>query len=186
MDRTLLAHPTLILIMGVAGSGKTTLARAFLEKIAATYLDNNFLADAFFPDTRISPAYLELRPNLYRALYRIAAENLEVGNSVLLDAPHIRQARDPEWCQFLADLVRKTGSELVVIRCYCKEETLKRRLSERGAARDEWKLEHWEEHRAQEPPLAEIPFEHLDLDTTGSVEDKVDGAIAYVIARVNR
>src|SRR3990172_4180254 len=94
----------LILVMGVAGSGKSELARAILEQIPAVYLDNNFLADAFSPGSRSDERYLAVRDNLYTALYRITRENLRIGNSVLLDAPHIRQAQDPEWCRWIQDL----------------------------------------------------------------------------------
>src|SRR5215813_4682614 len=52
----------LILVMGVAGSGKTTLARRILRHISAVYLDNNHIADAFSPDRRNGSAYDRLRP----------------------------------------------------------------------------------------------------------------------------
>jgi hypothetical protein len=45
--------------MGVAGSGKSELARAILEQVRAVYLDNNFLADAFSPESRTDERYFE-------------------------------------------------------------------------------------------------------------------------------
>ena len=100
-SRITLRPPRLILIMGVAGSGKSELAGGILEQVWAVYLDNNFLADAFSPESRTDEHYLALRENLYAALYRIMWENLRVGNSVLVDAPHIRQVRDPDWCRWV-------------------------------------------------------------------------------------
>ncbi|MCB1602809.1 MAG: hypothetical protein KDI66_22530, partial [Xanthomonadales bacterium] len=70
-QKQLLSRPTLILVMGVAGSGKTNVARSILERVNAVYLDNNFIADAFFPHTRSDAEYLKIRRNLYDALYRI-------------------------------------------------------------------------------------------------------------------
>src|SRR5262245_58206842 len=75
--------PLLIMVMGVPGVGKTTFSKALLQQIAAVYLDNNFIADAFFSDTRTDDAYIQLRDGFYRAMYRIAEENLRVGNTVL-------------------------------------------------------------------------------------------------------
>ncbi len=68
--------------MGVAGSGKTTLAREILRRLWAVYLDNNHIVDAFFPHTRNGRAYQKLRPHFYQALYTIVEENLKRGNSV--------------------------------------------------------------------------------------------------------
>ncbi|MCB0293292.1 MAG: hypothetical protein KDH97_23760, partial [Calditrichaeota bacterium] len=64
-QKQLLSRPTLILVMGVAGSGKTNVARSILERVNAVYLDNNFIADAFFPHTRSDAEYLKIRRNLY-------------------------------------------------------------------------------------------------------------------------
>jgi predicted kinase len=95
--RQTLPRTTLVLLTGVAGSGRSTIARGLLKYLHAVYLDNNFIADAFFPDTRRGAEYTRTRPRLYQALCRVAAENLRVGNSVLLDAPHIRQSRSNQW-----------------------------------------------------------------------------------------
>jgi predicted kinase len=171
----------LILVMGVAGSGKSTLARAILEQIPAVYLDNNFLADAFSPMSRSDESYLAIRDNLYAALYRITGENLRIGNYVLLDAPHIRQVQDPEWCDWIQDLAADSGASFRAIRCYCREEVLRQRLEARGEERDRWKLEHWEAFLAEQPPRVPIPFPHLDLDTEQPLEANVARAVSYIL-----
>lgn len=176
-----LSPPRLILVMGVAGSGKSTLARAILEQVRAVYLDNNFVADAFSPASRTDDYYLAVRENLYAALYRIAKENLLIGNSVLFDAPHIRQVQEPEWSRWIEEFVRDAGAWLRAIRCYCREETLRKRLEARGERRDQWKLEHWQAFVAGQPPRVPIPFPHLNLDTEDLLEVKVSRAVSYVV-----
>ena len=99
--------------MGVAGSGKTTLSRGILRRIWAVYLDNNQIADAFFPNTRMGADYEKLRPRLYKALYMIADENLKVGNNVLMDVPHIKEIQRPRWRFFIKKLVAKTKAKLI-------------------------------------------------------------------------
>jgi predicted kinase len=179
-------HPpsraTLLLLTGVAGSGKSTVARGLLEYVNAVYLDNNFIADAFFPDTRRGLEYRKLRPRLYRALYRIAAENLRVGNSVLLDAPHVRQSRSSHWYHLMRSLTIDASSELVMIRCVASEREIRRRLEARGEPRDWWKLKNWETHVRSQPVSGMLPYPHLDLATERSIEDTVQEALHYILA----
>src|SRR5512132_1941271 len=110
--------------MGVAGSGKTTLARSMVQRISAVYLDNNHIADVFFPSTRQGAYYNKLRPYFYRILYTIAEENLRLGESVLLDVPHIKEVQTRDWRDQIKALARRTRARLIAIRCFCSEATL--------------------------------------------------------------
>ena len=69
ISKKIIDQSTLILVMGVPASGKTIIAKRILDKISAVYLDNNFIADAFFQNTRTDPEYVKLRPQLYNVLY---------------------------------------------------------------------------------------------------------------------
>lgn len=170
----------LILMMGVAGTGKSTLSREIIRRICAVYLDNNHVADAFFPDTRSSLKYQRLRSRFYKALYTITKENLKLGNSVLLDVPHVKDVQSREWRDFIKELVKQTETKLITIRCLCSESSLRARLSSRGERRDEWKLKHWKKFLTQEPIKVPIPFPHLNIDTEQSFRRSANTAIRYI------
>jgi predicted kinase len=167
--------------MGVAGSGKTTLARRILRRIWAVYLDNNHIVDAFFPDTRNGRRYEKLRPRFYRALYTIAEENLRAGNSVMLDVPHVKEIQDPEWRRFIKHLVARTKSQLIIIRCLCSERVLQSRIRARCEKRDRQKLSRWNEFSTAQPIHVAIPFPHLDIDTEKNLPAITDAAIRYIL-----
>jgi len=167
--------------MGVAGSGKTTLAKEILRRIWAVYLDNDHIVDAFFPHTRTGRNYEKRRPYFYQALYRIVSENLAVSNSVILDVPHMREMRDPKWRGLIQRLAGKTKARLVVIRCHCADSVLRSRLKSRGESKDRWKLTHWKEFLTQQPSLAPIPFSHLEVDTERNLSANVNAALRHIL-----
>jgi predicted kinase len=176
-----LSQPCLILVMGVAGSGKTTLAREILRRLWAVYLDNNHIADAFFPHARHGRAYDKLRPHFYRALYTIVEENLRRGNSILLDVPHVKEMQIREWRQFIRNLAARTKSKIIVIRCRCSETVLYSRLKARAENRDRWKLDHWKEFLTQQPIDSLLFFPHLDVDTERDSAANTRAAIRYIL-----
>ena len=169
--------------MGVAGSGKTTLAHEILNDFRAVYLDNNQIVDAFFPDTRNGRSYQKLRSNFYRALYAIAEANLNLGNSVLLDVPHVKEIQVPSWRRFIKRLSERTHATLVIIRCFCSEELLRSRLLSRGKTRDRWKLRNWREFLREQPIDVRIRAPHLDLDTHAPLARNARAAISYIRRR---
>jgi predicted kinase len=167
--------------MGVAGSGKTTLSREILRRVWAVYLDNNQVVDAFFPETRNGRRYEKLRPHFYKALYTIAEENLRIGNSVLLDVPHVKEIKDREWRRFIKRLAARTKAQLIIIRCLCSEKILHSRIRSRGEKRDRQKLSRWKEFSTTQPIDVAIPFPHLDIDTEKNLSVNTDAAVRYIL-----
>jgi predicted kinase len=178
-----LSQPCLILLMGVGGTGKSTLAREILQRLWAVYLDNNHIVDAFFPHTRNGRASAKLRPRFYQALHTIVEENLKMGNSVLLDVPHVKEMQIPKWRRFIKSLAARTKSKLIVIRCRCSERALRARLESRGEKRDRWKLDHWDEFLTQQPIDIAPAFSYLDIDTDKDVSKNVKSALRYILRK---
>jgi predicted kinase len=169
--------------MGVAGTGKTTLAKEMLRRLWAVYLDNNHIVDAFFLHTRNGRAYEKLRSHFYQALYTIVEENLKTGNSVLLDVPHVKEMQIPKWRRFIKSLTARTKSKLIVIRCRCSERELRARLQSRSEKRDRWKLAHWKEFLTQQPIDIKPAFSYLDIDTGQDLSKNVKAAVRYIMAQ---
>lgn len=176
-NRARFRNKTLFLVTGPAGVGKSSIAKRIVGKVECVYLENNLLADPFYPDTRRSAEYLAVRPMLYAQLYGLAQENLRLGNSVLIDAPFVKQLSDSNWIEFISGLARDCSAELLVLRCHCPVSLQRRRIEARGAERDSWKLAHWDEFISEEPMDIPIPLPHLDLDTSGATHVVVDSLL---------
>jgi predicted kinase len=183
MRKYLPQPPLLILLMGVAGSGKSTLAQHILRCVCAVYLDNNHIVDAFFPDTRSGHSYARLRPHFYQVIYTIVKENLKLGNSVLLDMPHVKEMQDARWRRFIKNLARRSKAQIVVIRCFCSDKTLHARLVRRGEKRDRQKLIHWNKFLKEQPLNMDLALPHLNVDTDKGLAANVRAATRYIIDR---
>lgn len=170
----------LILVMGGAGTGKSTIARRLAAELQACLLDSDELTESLFPADRDSAAYLAMRPRLYRALYRLAASNLMLGRDVVIDAPHAGQIADPAWPGEVEDLVREAGARLRVVVCLADAATRRRRMTARGEARDQPKLARWEVFIASEPDWRAVPLPHLAIDTSVGVDEAYAAVLAWV------
>src|SRR5262249_13758558 len=137
------------------------------------------------PETRNGKQYEKLRPGFYKVMYRVTERNLRIGNTVLLDVPHIKEVQTRQWQSFIRKLAESTGTKLVVIRCLCSESVLHRRIDKRGEQRDMWKLRHWDEFLASQPIDVLVPFPHLDVNTEKSLSRNAAAAIRYIRKQAN-
>jgi predicted kinase len=116
--------PTLILTVGLPGSGKSTFARRLAQAIGATVLESDALRRLLFGQ----PAYgaLESR-RLFEAIRVSARELLEHGRDVIVDATNIVEAdRRPFY-----DLAEELNVRLLLLRFSASEPVIKQRLSQR-------------------------------------------------------
>jgi predicted kinase len=162
--------PRLILFAGHAGTGKTTLAKQALPRLATRagrdffFLDKDTAYGAFSshimglltgdPADRDSPTYLQqLRDREYAGLLDIARENLALGLQVMLIGPFTREIMAgaffrPRELGLPADTIcRIAWIDL-------PSDEARRRIERRADPRDAWKLAHWDSYlqRRVEPP----------------------------------
>ena len=114
----------LIIICGLPGSGKTTLAKALCKALPALHVSSDLMRKRLFP----KPAYSEAeKARVYSAMMLEAERALRAGKDVVADATFQRAARREE---FLA-LAREMGVRAHVLMTVLNEEEIRRRLGRR-------------------------------------------------------
>ncbi|MDO8368760.1 MAG: AAA family ATPase [Saprospiraceae bacterium] len=156
----------LLLLAGLPGSGKTTVARAFAALSGARH----FNSDALRRELGLMGHYRpEDKENVYATLLQRARESLKRGEMVVVDSTFFKESvREP----FRA-LAAECGVPLRWVEVQAEEPTLRLRLSHpRPDSEADFKV--YETIRDQFEPLPEDRFiVHTDTETPESAAEKI-------------
>jgi predicted kinase len=187
------SQPTLILIAGGPGAGKSSLGRALAAQFATGVLLDKDVVNGTWVDRmlaklndgrvdRDSEIYLsELRPLEYSALIATALDNLALGKTVFVVAPFGPELSDSEWVRGLKHAVRDLGGRLRAIWIDIDPDTARAHMIARNEARDAWKLAHWDQFIASaqfSPPRSDLFV--LKSSGQSTLADLVNKAIIYL------
>lgn len=113
----------LIVFSGLPGTGKTTIAKGLAATLGAVYVRVDTIEQAL----RESPDFeQEVGRTGYRVAYELAASNLGLGGTVVVDCVNpVRESRR-EWSATAA----RTGAALVNLQVICSDRTEHRRRVE--------------------------------------------------------
>ncbi|MEO0455726.1 MAG: AAA family ATPase [Cyanobacteria bacterium P01_A01_bin.114] len=126
------ASPQLIIMAGLSGSGKSTIARALSQKIGAVHLRSDAVRKhlarvplaAQGTDRIYTP---EMTQKTYERLLSLGLKLTQAGYSVILDAKYDRQMlRQP-----VLTAAQDNSLPLSILHCTAPEETLRARVAER-------------------------------------------------------
>jgi predicted kinase len=154
--------PSLRIVIGTAGSGKSTIAQQLARRHSAAYLDKDAMSARFVeaalvaavydPGDRESNAYYrdQVLPLEYDSLLDVAGANLRIGRSVVIDAPFSPYLSDPTFITSAAQRFDWPPVDVIeVVRVRVSPAVLQGRLRARGLERDRVKLAHWDEYWAE-------------------------------------
>jgi predicted kinase len=152
------SEPTLRIVIGTAGSGKSTIAQRLARQHDAAYLDKDAMSARFVEaalvsagydpgDREANPFYRDsILPLEYDSLLDVAGANLRVGRPVVLDAPFSPYLSDPTFITAAAQRFGWPPVDVEVVLVRVSPTTLQERLRKRGLERDRVKLAHWDEY----------------------------------------
>ncbi|MBD0671625.1 ATPase [Streptomyces sp. CBMA156] len=152
-------QPTLILVGGYAGSGKTELARFLSEISGWPLLDKDpmcrplveslLVALGSDRNDRHTETYRSrVRPLEYESLLAAVNANIDCGISSIVTAPLVAEFSDEGWMRRLESRCKARGVTVAPVWVRCDINSMRDYISYRSAARDTWKLDNWAEYVA--------------------------------------
>ncbi|MGO4183223.1 hypothetical protein BK120_32615 [Paenibacillus sp. FSL A5-0031] len=147
----------LVFFVGVAGTGKTTVARKLSARIPAAFLDRDTIGGRFVEAIlelngldkrdRDSDYYKKhLRDLEYDTAKDVCIENLAAGQNVFMISPFTAELKNKQWIEEVVEAAGLTMSEVdvkVVVVTLLDMELQKNRIIGRQTERDQWKLDNW-------------------------------------------
>src|SRR5437870_2334337 len=169
------ADTSLVLVGGFAGSGKTEFGQflsaitgwALLDKDALTrpLTESLLLALGADPNDRETDTYKQrVRPLEYRCLLNAAFDNLDNRVSTVLTAPFLQEMPDLAWLRRIAHRCTTEAIDVAVVWVNCDVDSMYAYLQGRGAARDGWKLTHWDDYLCSIDLALRPQCPHLEID----------------------
>ena len=167
-----LAHPVLVVISGLPGTGKSHFSRQLTERVPLAMLETDALRKALVP----SPTYRASESSrLFRLTHALIGELLDRGVPVLLDATNLVEARRRR----LYTIADQRDVKLVLVRMEAPPEVVRERLL--GRKQDEQREEEhsdadWRVYQRMRRSEEPISRGHMTVDTSreiGPVVDKV-------------
>lgn len=184
---------TLVFVVGVAGSGKSTIGKKIAKRLHFVYLDKDTIAQPFvealnpIKNDRESAFYLnKIRPLEYQVLLDVVEENITLGQSVVVSAPFGEEVLDSEWIEREIFYRRQLKVQVKIIWVKVDPYTEFKRLSIRKEARDQWKLDHWAQYQQQrstfEVKWSRDPAIFFEFDNRIQVEKDFEQQFSLLIA----
>jgi predicted kinase len=177
--------PKVFFVIGPAGSGKSSVSRLIAQRFGAAYIDKDTATIRFTelllklnnwdPNERDNNEFYQgtIMPLEYASILDLTRDNLQAGNSVVLDAPFGKYSSDPDYLLDVRSRHQWPDAELIVVHVRLAGDALRQRLIDRGYPRDEWKLANWEAFwsGAQANSCQWSGARHVEFDNSAAAAD---------------
>ncbi len=169
----------LILMAGMPGAGKTTVALALGAEFGMPVIDKDVVVSSLLDE---DIAENMAQPAAYRATFDLAQHLLRLQRlPVIVDTPAVY----PSVLEWASTLCAGTGAMLIPVLCSADGEARYDRMAAREGLRSHSKGTSRTPGKARER-FVHLPDHTIELDTMKPLEDVVQEAISAVGLRLNR
>jgi len=161
----------LIIVCGLPGSGKTTIAEALSKKLGGCYLSSDIIRK----EMKGLPSYDE---DEKRGVYKqMAFRTLQLfrggEETIVLDATFYKR----EYIEMAKNAAQKAGSVLRIIVCKLDEAETKKRLDARKAGPSDADYQIYLKVKSEAEGIGE---DHLELDSSKPLDKCLQDIVAYI------
>lgn len=172
-----MTHPLLIVMSGLPGSGKSTIAEQIAEQLKLPVLSVDPIESAIIK-SGIAMSF-ETGLAAYLVAEALADEQLKLGNSVIIDAANVEEEGKGIW----RALAAKRGLKPIIIHVFVSDEDLhKKRLESRVRGLHGFSEVKWDKVQARKAVFTEWKEPTLKLDSSTDLTKNVERAIDYIKA----
>ncbi len=160
----------LIIVTGLQGTGKTTVAKRIAEKFNASILRTDVIRKELFEKRQYTP---EETRRVYDEMCERARKLLQGNTSIVLDAMFSKEQERIQ-ARNVADGV---GAQFQIVEVVCSEDVIKERIDARTGDASEATYEIYLKFKNLFEPVLD---EHIILDNSGSLND-IDNQISVLL-----
>ncbi len=167
------AEPSLIVVSGLPGTGKSYFCCQLAQKLPAIILESDALRKALFPSPSYSPTE-SLR--LFRTCHQLIERLLKKGISLIFDATNLSE----RYRERLYSIADRSDVKLVLVCVDAPPELVYERLKGRQQDPESKSDADWAVYQKMKPQVEKIRRRHFAVDTSRDITPAIDKIVREV------
>jgi hypothetical protein len=152
----------LIIICGLPGTGKTTLAKKITAKIGGILLRT----DTIRKELKEIKYSKKAREGVYGEMFHRTRQLLKEGKNIVLDATFYSR----KWRKAAKDIAKSSKANFKIIEVVCPKDLVRKRIAQRKGSESDARFKHYLIYKKVFEPIKE---KHLIIDTSKDIKKQL-------------